>query len=701
MTKKMAQDAANAAIDAFHRAVSIAVAAPIRAAGKAATKAPEKLRVKDRRLNARPDTVDFRDFSYVPTLVEVGTELPLAAYREVGVPILDQGREGACTGFGLATVVHYLLRTRDVVPDEDPISPRMLYAMARRYDEWPGETYEGSSCRGAMKGWHKHGVCSLDLWRHDPRKPDNTLDERRSGDARRRPLGAYFRVNHKDLVAMHAAITEVGVLYASASVHSGWDEVGRDGVIRVDDNVDMLGGHAFAIVAYDGEGFWIQNSWGASWGKGGFGRISYEDWLTNGDDAWVARLGVPIELRASRTATDAAFSVSPRARAIAYDDVRPHVVSVGNDGRLAPSGAIGTTPALVRRIVHDDLPRITEQWQKRRLVVYAHGGLVDEDSAVQRVAEYRAAMLDAQCYPLAFIWHSDYWSVLKNVLTEALRRRRPEGAIDGAKDFLLDRLDDALEPLARASTGKASWDEMKENAFAATRSARGAGRVVAEEIAGLASANELEIHLVAHSAGSIFLAPLAQRLAAAPPAGLGLPIASCTLWAPACTIALFEEYYAPLLQNGIDRFALFTLSDRAEREDDCARIYNKSLLYLVSNAFERRARIPVFRPDGEPLLGMAKCVEGRASLQKLWQDPRNAWVQSPNTLPVGDPGASRAATHGAFDDDEATVKATLARILGSPAQAARAARDLSFRIGKAHLAERRKRLNEAGLGLNV
>ena len=154
MTKKMAQDAANAAIDAFHRAVSIAVAAPLRVAGKAAAKAPEKLRAKDRRLNARPDTVDFRDFSYVPTLVEVGTELPLAAYREVGVPILDQGREGACTGFGLATVVHYLLRTRDVVPDEDAISPRMLYAMARRYDEWPGETYEGSSCRGAMKGWH-------------------------------------------------------------------------------------------------------------------------------------------------------------------------------------------------------------------------------------------------------------------------------------------------------------------------------------------------------------------------------------------------------------------------------------------------------------------------------------------------------------------------------------------------------------------
>lgn len=35
----------------------------------------------------------------------------------------------------------------------------MLYELARRYDEWPGEGYEGSSARGAMKGWVRHGVC--------------------------------------------------------------------------------------------------------------------------------------------------------------------------------------------------------------------------------------------------------------------------------------------------------------------------------------------------------------------------------------------------------------------------------------------------------------------------------------------------------------------------------------------------------------
>ena len=88
-------------------------------------------------------------------------------YRQMRVPILDQGTEGACTGFGLATVVHYLLRTRDVIRDDEDVSPRMLYDMARRYDEWPGEEYSGSSARGAMKGWHKHGVCSRPHWIYD------------------------------------------------------------------------------------------------------------------------------------------------------------------------------------------------------------------------------------------------------------------------------------------------------------------------------------------------------------------------------------------------------------------------------------------------------------------------------------------------------------------------------------------------------
>jgi hypothetical protein len=112
-----------------------------------------------RRVNVRPDTLDFRDKMFEPTLVEVPSKIDLEEYRKHKIPILDQGNEGACTGFGLATVVNYLLRTRKHKPDRTKVSPWMLYELAKRYDEWPGENYDGSSARGAMKGWHKHGAC--------------------------------------------------------------------------------------------------------------------------------------------------------------------------------------------------------------------------------------------------------------------------------------------------------------------------------------------------------------------------------------------------------------------------------------------------------------------------------------------------------------------------------------------------------------
>ena len=63
----------------------------------------------------------------------------------------------------------------------------------------------------------------------------------------------------------------------------------------------------------------------------------------------------------------------------------------------------------------------------------------------------------------------------------------------------------------------------------------------------------------------------------------------------------------------IGRFALFALSDKAEQDDHCARIYNKSLLYMVSRAFEARPF-----GEGTPLLGMEKWIARDAAVRELF-----------------------------------------------------------------------------------
>jgi len=85
----------------------------------------------ERTYDALPDSLDFRDKMYVPTLVEVPKTIDLQTYLDHNIPILDQGREGACTGFGWATVVNYLLRTRRDrdVEDEQPVSPRIRFGL--------------------------------------------------------------------------------------------------------------------------------------------------------------------------------------------------------------------------------------------------------------------------------------------------------------------------------------------------------------------------------------------------------------------------------------------------------------------------------------------------------------------------------------------------------------------------------------------
>ena len=287
--------------------------------------------------DARPDRIDFRDHAYSPPLRSLPPSYPseeaiarfLPLYQKHGM-VLDQQNEGACTGFGLAAVVNYLrweawLRSQPVppkgkpFPDKDrpkPVSPRMIYQNARLYDEWKGEDYEGSSCRGAMKGFHKHGICTETSWPY--READGSIGRSRpewDKDAAECPLGSYYRVEARSLVDMQAAIAEVHAIYVSGTVHEGWDlkKHKRIDAAKIEEKPkpENIGGHAYSIVGYRPEGFIVQNSWGPDWGFHGFAILPYEEWVRHGQDAWVLALGAPMLAPSPRTRT--ALSLERRA----------------------------------------------------------------------------------------------------------------------------------------------------------------------------------------------------------------------------------------------------------------------------------------------------------------------------------------------------------------------------------------------------
>jgi hypothetical protein len=649
-----------------------------------------------RLLDAFPDRIDLRDWYYQPALIALPDTLvscPLITARM----ILDQKNEGACTGFALAAVINFMRARRR---QTGLVSPRMLYELARRYDEWPGEAYEGSSARGAIKGWAKHGVCPRTAWK-DHQHGITHMDDAVIRQAMAVPGGAYYRIRPYNVRDMHTALTETGILYATLMVHSGWaDPGGRKGdapvtiryvhggrprtlrlpVIRRHGSAD--GGHAVALVGYTPQGLIVQNSWGRDWGAGGFALLPYEDFLMHATDVWVAQLGVPLtmDLWATDKSIDTA-GLQRASRTIPLADIRPFVINVANNGELSDTGVYWTTPSDVERLFTETIPARTRGWEKRRILLYLHGGLNSESASAKRIVAMRDVMVENEIYPLHIMWESDFLSSVANLIKDQFTEA-DKLAGGGFLENLTEAKDRVLE-LTLARAGFRMWGEMKENAQLASchRDGKGAVQLIAQHVEAakkkLASHDKTgwELHIVGHSAGSIFAAYAMPLLSS-----LGIPLKTVQFLAPAIRIDTFRDLLLPDLESGrIPLPSLYVLSDRLER-DDSVGPYAKSLLYLVSNAFEGTREVP--------LLGMKACLDADRRLAKLFGgtiDGRPAVVVSEG-IPLDAAaeaaaireGASVSHTHGGFDNDTATMNSVLTRVLNGTPKRPFTARDLNY-----------------------
>ena len=253
---------------------------------------------------------------------------------------MNQGQEGACTGFGLACVVNYLRWRRFGLPTKmTSVSPRMLYNFARRYDDYAGEDYNGSSCRGALKGWFRR-------------------------------VRRYLTEDESSRMLMHQAA------------------------------------------------------------------------------------GLP-----------------------------------------------------------DRWFRATAGTAKKRLVIYAHGGLNSEKDAIERARAMGRFFTGNGCYPLFLLWNTGLLESIANIFSEFGRQPPPRPA--GVGEWFTEQSDALIEKTIGRGLARPVWSEMKENAELTCSSGRG-GALLASALQKLASTwgDDFELHLVGHSAGSIILGNLLTPLAA-------------------------------------------------------------------------------------------------------------------------------------------------------------------------------------------
>ena len=692
-------------------------------------------------LDVRPDRLDLRDRPYLPPAVSLPHQWPadkvvaklFPSYVNAGL-ILDQGQEGACTGFGLAAVVNYLLwmrglTSRGAAPKSkafQSVSPYMLYDLARFYDEWPGQDYEGSSCRGAMKGWHKHGVCDQGFWTQSiypstlvataekPKKANAKGVQAKSFipttnwqvDAAKRPVGVYYRVDKNSVTDMQAAIYDVGAIYVSCAVHSGWSLPIQAAKARsakpqalthaklpriaFSSKDEPDGGHAFALVGFNEDGFVVQNSWGPGWGNNGFAVLAYDDWVQNGTDAWVCALGVP-QSHSSRQAargnlTRTASEVSllsgdkpikvkpsnPKAQPWSTSEALLHSIVAGNDGEVIISRPDHATPKISVAHAVDLFAKWAKDWVKKnpgqtpKLAIYAHGGLNSEGSGIERARVLGPYFQENGVYPLFYIWKTGFLEVLKQEAIDQL-------PIDPSQKFATGLLGEARDRLLEAAAHgpfRFMWRQMKQNAEAAKQSDRALG-LLRESLKALSATRNFETHLVAHSAGS-FVAGHLMALGQAP--------TSLSLFAPACSLDFALNHFKG--KEPVGQTALHILTTDAEKNDFTGLkpplAYGKSLLWLVSRGFEERRKTP--------LAGFAHCLDAKATDpdDDLWREefyPQvtawRQWVSALAKLPSGLPAVnevashlvtapnhSTTASHGGFDNDVRVMEQTIQLIIG-------------------------------------
>ncbi len=681
-------------------------------------------------LDARPDRLDLRDRAYRPPLQSLPPQWPpqedatrlFLDYTKDGM-ILDQGKEGACTGFGLAAVINYLLwrdhvhvnnQKADIKTIETlKVSARMLYNMARIYDEFEGEDYEGSSCRGAMKGWHRHGVCKERTWPYIPNS-DTPPKNEWSHEAMEHPLGAYYRIDKDSIVDMQAAVKEVGAIYCSAIVHQGWwlQESKTLPVIKYSSK--KIGGHAFAVIGYNADGFIVQNSWGDLWGFCGFAVMPYSEWVENGSDAWVAVLGAPVSLSASpRTyshhslqtvAADYTERYSPMMRSTlrypyesilampwSEEEAYRHSVVIGNDGRPKLRIVSEPNPQQSARIVCYDYIKawMQESANNRKIAIYAHGGLNSEEDSMNRIRILAPYFKANGVYPLFITWKTGFVESIGNQIQDKISDifwsagMEPSSTrAQGIMDQFQEAIDRSIESFSRNIMVKGVWSEMKENAeFASDRAVPGYAQhgsktkpgamvILSEALHQLEYEFGCEIHLVGHSAGAILFGHWFDELIKRQ-----LRVASLTLYAPACTVAFANKHYIKACNKAIlskETIRIYMMDDERERADSVA-IYKKSLLYLVSRALERIHKMP--------LLGMAAAWdrdyakehdifnEANANDLKKWNAfaagiHRVVYNKSHSKVATSRRGDFIDLAHGSFDNDIDVIEQTLQYICG-------------------------------------
>jgi C1A family cysteine protease len=251
---------------------------------------PRKLTIK--RYGWIPDLPDQRDFTFrvprrtaaaLPSAVDLRPQMP---------PVYEQGALGSCTSNAIGGAFEFdLIKQKE----EDFVPSRLFIYYNERVIERTVDQDAGAMLRDGMKTLANQGVCPETMWPYVLSQFATRPTPECYAEAKKHLGVTYMRVV-QDVAQMRGCVAAGYPFIFGFTVYESFESaaVARTGNVPMPQGDERtLGGHAMCVVGYDNPKklFIVRNSWGAAWGKNGYGTMPYA-YFTNTDlsaDFWTLR----------------------------------------------------------------------------------------------------------------------------------------------------------------------------------------------------------------------------------------------------------------------------------------------------------------------------------------------------------------------------------------------------------------------------
>jgi len=224
------------------------------------------------RFGWRKDSLDPRDrtakvvapmkVSALPATVDLHT-------RAAMPPIVDQGQLGSCTSNAIAGAFEYELRKQKLA--DFPPSRLAIY-YGERVIEGTVDSDAGAEIRDGMKVVAKQGAGPESLWPSNIALFRNAPNAAYQAAALKHLCISYERVEQTELGLKRAMAAGFPIVFGFTVYESfESDAVAATGRVPMPKaSESVLGGHAVVMTGYTKTRVRCRNSWGPSWGVGGY-----------------------------------------------------------------------------------------------------------------------------------------------------------------------------------------------------------------------------------------------------------------------------------------------------------------------------------------------------------------------------------------------------------------------------------------------